>query len=308
MSFSIDQAFVTQFQDQFHVKAQQMKSRLNMYTKRKSGLVVGESFTVDVLGSADGYTNRARHSDLQPVDIEQERRFADMNDHEWPELIDSMDKLKLLIEPSNSYQKAGIASCNRFLDRIIIDAALGSARTRSGSQALPASQLVAAGGTGLTLAKLRTTKVLLDEAEMDDSDFFATTGEHESNQAKYGFGDLTTPSYIIVCTSAQIDDMLGTTEATSADYATVKALSAGAINTFMGFRFIRVPSSHLPLSGTTRSLVAYAPRAIEYGVGKEPTARVDYLPGKNSWQVLAETSAGAVRAEDAGVVQIDCTE
>ena len=308
MSTTIDQAFVTQFQDQFHVKAQQMKSRLQMYTKRKPGVVVGSSFTVDVLSSADGYTNRARHSDLQPVDIQNERRYADMNDYEWPELIDTMDKLKLLIEPGNSYQSAGIASCNRFLDRTIINAALGSARTASGTQALPASQLVGAGGTGLTLDKLRATKILLDEAEMDDSDFFAMSGEHESNKAQYGFGDLTNPSYVIVCTSAQIDDMLGTTEVKSADYNTVKALSAGAINTFMGFRFVRVPSAHLPIVGTTRSLVAYAPRALEYGVGKEPTARIDFIAHKNSWQVLAETSAGCVRAEDLGVVQIDCVE
>ncbi|GAH48044.1 unnamed protein product, partial [marine sediment metagenome] len=40
-----------------------------------------------------------------------------------------------------------------------------------------------------------------------------------------------------VCTSESIIDLLGTTEVTSADYNTVKALVAGQINSFLGFTF-----------------------------------------------------------------------
>lgn len=307
MSYQIDQAFITQFQDMFHMVGQQRQSRLENLVRRYPGTVVGEAFTIDVLGTTEADQNPARHADLVYADLDQERRFADMNDFRKAELIDEFDKLKLLIQPQNQYNETLIAAVNRAKDRQIINAALGAVRTKtSGSIALPAAQKIAAGGTGLTIAKLRQAKILLDDAEMDDSEFFARTGISMAKQELAG--NLAMPSYVIVCTTKQIDNMLADTSVTSADYNTVKALVSGSINTFMGFMFIRVPSSMLPVASTTRSIVAYAPRAIEYGVGLETQGRLDYVPHKDSWQIMAKGSFGAGRAEDRGVVQIDCVE
>ena len=107
-----------------------------------------------------------------------------------------------------------------------------------------------------------------------------------------------------------LDGLLADTTVTSQDYNVVKALVNGAINTFMGFFFIRLPSTSLPyVSGTTtRTCVAWAPRAVEYGVGKEVDAQIERIPQKNGWQALASASFGAARAEDSGVVSIACIE
>jgi len=311
MSFYIDNAFVTKFQDDFHVVAQQMKSRLEQFCKKRLSSVVGASFAIDILGKATGVTNRARNSNLTYANIENTRRIAIMQDFEAAEIIDEMDKMKLLINPVNQYTQVLMAACNRFKDTTFINSLLGTVQTQSGNTTfgtatLPAGQKIANGATGLTVAKLRQAKILLDEAEMDDSDYFANMGQHEGKQDPYG--NLNMPSYVIVCTSKQIDNMLGTTEATDVDYNSVKALVSGSVNTFMGFFFVRVPSDFLPKVSTIRSIVAYAPRALEYGIGKEPSGMVERIAEKNAWQVLTSMSVGAARAEDAGVVQIDCVE
>lgn len=307
MSTTIPEAFITQYQDTFHVIAQQRLPRLVPYVRRKPGIVVGTAFTIDLLGKSSATPNRPRHSDLTYQNLDNSRRFADMSDIEPAELIDSMDKLKLLIEPGNQYTQALVADCNRFIDRTIITGILSSVRTNSGTSALPSTQIILNGAAGLTIAKLRQAKILLDEAEQDNSDWFSQYGIHQAKQE--AFGNLGMPSYVLVCTTKQIDNLLATTEATSQDFNTVKALVSGSINTFMGFLFIRVPSTHLPTtSANVRQCIAYAPQAIEYGVGKEPSSRIDFLAHKNSWQVLATASCGAARAEDLGVVRIDCLE
>lgn len=305
MSFTVDEAFVTQFADDFYMVGQQKKSRLESYVTNR-GKIVGEAFTVDILGKGSGSEIMSRHGDTPLNDTTVSRRFADMRDFDHAELIDQLDEVKMLIQPKNRYVQNSISVLNRYKDQVIVDALLGSARTKSGSTALPSGQKIAVGGTALTLDKLRQTKVLLDEAEMDDSDFFDSIGHQPGYQSEFGQG---MASYIIIVSTKQLDAMLAVTEVKSADYNSVKALVNGAIDTYMGFKFVRVPTDRLPLSGGTRSCVAYAPRALHFGTGKEIGARLAERPDKRfSWQVYANASFGAVRAEDAGVVQIDCTE
>lgn len=310
MSFQVTEAFITQFQDQFHVQAQQQVSRLERFTRRYPGTVVGESFTVDVLGTTTADVNRPRDADLQYANLAQQRRFADMVDAEKAEFISSMDKLKLLIEPTNQYSRALINAINRQKDITIVNSLLGSVRTRTSTVALPAAQIIAAGGTGLTLAKLRQAKVLLDEAEMDDSDFFEQTGVHMGAPQDKPFGNVSAPAYVLAASTKMLDGLLADTNVTSQDFNIVKALVNGAINTFMGFFFVRLPTNALPyVAGTTtRTCIAYAPRAIEYGVGKEVDSQIERVPQKNGWQALASASFGAARAEDTGVVSISCIE
>lgn len=310
MSFLVTEAFVTQFQDTFHVQAQQMISRLERFTRRYPGTVVGESFTVDVLSPTTADVNRPRDADLQYANMIQQRRFADMVDAEKAEFISSMDKLKLLIEPTNQYSTNLVNAINRQKDITIINNMLGAVRTRSSTVALPAAQIIAAGGTGLTVAKLRQAKVLLDEAEMDDSDFFEQSGIHMGAPQDKPFGNVSAPAYVIAVSTKMLDGLLADTTVTSQDYNVVKALVNGAINTFMGFFFVRLPTGSLPYvtGSTTRTCVAFAPRAVEYGVGKDVSAQIERVPTKNGWQVLASSSFGACRAEDAGVVSIACIE
>jgi hypothetical protein len=93
----------------------------------------------------------------------------------------------------------------------------------------------AADNKGLTITKIREARAVLQKNGVDLDD--------PLNEA-----------YLAV-TPAQIEDLLGTTEATSADFMNVKALVAGAIDTFYGFKII--VSNLLPFVNTATNEAAH---------------------------------------------------
>jgi hypothetical protein len=63
-----------------------------------------------------------------------------------------------------------------------------------------------------------------------------------------------------------MSDLLGTTQVTSSDFNTVKALVQGSVDSFMGFKFIS--SNRLPHNGTSRQVFAYAQDGLKCAIGK----------------------------------------
>ena len=171
------------------------------------------------------------------------------------------------------------------LDDEIISAAIGTAFTgETGSTSTANANQIVHGSAGLTIAKLRTAKETLDLGSVDPS----------------------IPRHIIV-SPKQITDLLGTTEVTSSDFNTVKALANGEINSFLGFNFI--VSNRLSLSGSTRSCIAFAQDGIALAVGKDVQARIDERADKSyATQVYYCMSIGATRMEEEKVVEIKCHE
>jgi hypothetical protein len=105
----------------------------------------------------------------------------------------------------------------------------------------------------------------------------------------------------------QITDLLGTTEVTSSDFNTVKALANGEINSFLGFNF--VVSNRLSIASSKRKCIAYAMDGIGLGVGKDVTARIDERADKGyATQVYYCASFGATRMEEEKVVEIQAHE
>jgi len=100
----------------------------------------------------------------------------------------------------------------RATDDVIIAAATGTAYTgETGSTSQAQQSVIAGGSAGLTIAKLRTAKQTFDLADVDPS----------------------IPRHIIVGPE-QINNLLATTEVTSSDFNTIKALVHGEIDTFLG--------------------------------------------------------------------------
>lgn len=291
MSFTITENFVQQFGSNFRILGQQKTSRYQGWCQIEAN-IVGTSKTVERLGASEAYELTSRHADTQYVETPHSRRWLDLSDKAWADLVDEMDKIKMLADPTSPYVSIGVAALNRKRDDAILAAASGSARTGSGSIALPSGQKVAVAASGLTLAKLLTTKEILDasEIDVDDSD-----------------GQLNNPTRVIAVSTRQISNLLNTTEIKSADYNTVKALAEGKVDTFMGFKFVR--SERTLKTGTTRFCPAWIKGCVAFGMGMDIVTSIDPMPGKNmSVQVYARESIGAVRIEDAGVVEIACDE
>lgn len=291
MTTGITDNFVQQFASNFYILGQQQKARLRPFCQDE-GSITGNSKSVERMGSAEAYTIGARHGDTVLVDVPHTRRWLDLADKGWAELVDEMDKIKMLADPTSPYVRLGVAALNRAQDDAIIAAAIGNARAPSGNIALPAGQKIADGSTRMTLAKLLTAKEILDAAEVDD----------ELDMDGQG-----SPQRVMVVTTKQLSDLLGTTEIKNVDYNNVKALAQGQVDTFLGFKFIR--TERLPKATTIRSCIAWSRGCIAFGTGMDSKVSIDERVDKNySVQVYARMSVGAVRVEDAGVVQIDCVE
>lgn len=291
MSYTITEAQVQQFGSNFRILGGQRASRLLPFCQLEPN-IVGTSKSVERLGQADAYDLVSRHSDTRYVDVPHSRRWLDLADKAWAELVDEMDKIKMLSDPTSPYVGLGVSALNRAKDDAIINAARGSARTSSSTVALPSGQKIAVGAAGLTLTKLLATKEILDAAEVDDE----LDGDGQG-QAKR----------VMVVTTKQMTNLLGTTEIKSVDYNNVKALVQGQVDTFLGFKFIR--TERLPKVGNDRFCLAWSRGCVAFGHGMDVMTSIDPMPGKNySVQVYARESIGAVRVEDEGVVEIACLE
>ncbi len=282
----ITTAFVNQFSANVQMLSQQMGTKLRSAVDVET--VTGEKAFFEQVGSAAAVVRTSRNADTPLVETPHERRMVTMADYEYSSLIDDQDKIRMLIDPTSSYGKAAAAAMGRSMDDVIISAALGTAKTGkdgSTSTALPSTQKIAHGSSGLTLAKLLQAKKILDKNDVDPS----------------------IPRYI-VCGADQIEDLLNNTTITSTDFNTVKALVQGEINQFVGFTFIT--STRLTTdSNSDRQVIAFASDGIKLAVGKEPVARIDERPDKSyATQVYYAQTIGATRMEEKKVVEIACTE
>ncbi len=283
MSSQITTAFVQQYSANIQMLSQQMGSLLRDKVRLES--VVGKNAFFDQVGSVTAVEKTSRHSDTPQIDTPHARRRVSLADYEFADLIDQQDKVRLLIDPTSSYAQAAAMAMGRAMDDVIITAALGTAFTgETGATSTANANQIVHGSAGLTIAKLRTAKQTLDLGDVDPS----------------------IPRHIIV-SPKQITDLLGTTEVTSSDFNTVKALANGEVNSFLGFNFI--VSNRLALSSTTRSCIAFAQDGIALGIGKDVNARIDERADKSyATQVYYCMSIGATRMEEAKVVEVQCTE
>ena len=286
MSNQITTAFVQQYSNNVQMLSQQKGSLLRSAVDVET--VIGKNSFFDQVGSALAVKRTTRHADTPQMDTPHARRRVSLVDYEYADLIDNQDKIRTLIDPTSAYASAAAYALGRAQDDEIIAALSGTAytgETGSTATALPASQKITEGGTnGLTIAKLRSAKEILDAASVDPS------------IARY-----------IAVSPKQITDLLGTTEVTSSDFNTVKALASGDVNSFLGFNF--VVSNRLPIASSKRGCIAYVQDGIALAVGKDSTARIDERADKGyATQVYYSAAFGATRMEEDKVVKIEAHE
>jgi hypothetical protein len=250
--------------------------------------VVGKNSFFDQVGVASAVKRLTRHADTPQMDTPHARRRVSLSDYEYSDLIDNQDKIRTLIDPTSAYATAAAYALGRAQDDEIIAALSGTAYTgETGSTAtiLPSAQKITEAGTnGLTIAKLRNAKEILDSASVDPS----------------------IPRYIAV-SPKQITDLLGTTEVTSSDFNTVKALANGEVNSFLGFNFI--VSNRLDISSSKRLCLVWAMDGCKMAIGQDLMTRIDERADKGyAHQVYVCQSIGATRMEEEKVVTIEAHE
>ena len=286
MSNQITTAFVQQYSNNVQMLSQQKGSLLRNAVDTET--VVGKNAFFDQVGVATAVKRVSRHSDTPQIDTPHARRRVSLVDYEYADLIDNQDKIRTLIDPTSSYAQAAAFAMGRAMDDEIIAAASGTAftgETGSTSTPLPGGQAITESGTdGLTIAKLRNAKEIMDSASVDPS----------------------IPRYIVVGPK-QISDLLGTTQVTSSDFNTVKALANGEVNQFLGFNFIT--SNRLTIASSKRLCLAFAMDGIKLALGQDLMTRIDERSDKGyATQVYVCMSVGATRMEEEKVVTIQAHE
>lgn len=296
MSTQITTSFVEQYSANVQALVQQRGSKLR-------GLVLSESIRgktafFDQIGSVAAVKKTSRHADTPQMNTPHARRRLTMDAYNWSDLIDNDDKIKMLIDPASEYAQAAAWAMGRAIDEVIIDGALGTADTGENGTipvALPDSQKVVHGSTGMSLDKLSETKRLMDASDCPAEDRY------------------------IVLTAKQMQDMLKSEKMTSADYASVKALIRGEITEFMGFKFVQVNGKRgdnsliVPAfkdsTKTIRQCLAFQKGGVRLGIGQDPFGKITERDDKCfATQVYYEMSIGAARMQEELVVEVQCQE
>jgi hypothetical protein len=286
MSYEITTAMVEQYSANVQILMQQKESRLRPLVRVEAG-VVGKNAFFDQLNATAAVKRTSRHVDTPLVSTPHVRRRVTLADYDWADLVDNMDLKKVLTDPTSKYAVNARNAMNRAMDDALIAAALATAYggvDGSTSYAFDTSyNVVSAASAGMTTAKLRSAKQILDGNEVDDEDRFCIIG------------------------SKQLQDLLGSEEVTSSDYASVKALVNGQVDTFLGFKFVR--SERLTLSSTTRKCIAGQKNSLLLAIGLDVITDVGPRRDKNmAVQVYLGMSIGATRMDEKGIVEIDCIE
>lgn len=292
----ITEAMKLQFNQNLTLLTQQKQSALSAVVRRES--INGKKTAFDRIGPVEAQRRTGRHTDTPLIGTPFDRRWVEASTWDWADMIDDPDKCRILVDPAGSYVQNALAAFNRTKDRVIIEAAFSDAYAGEDGTikvGFPSSQIIVSNATaaspsgsgaatGLTIEKLRIARKMFRQAHVEDG----------------------TPLYCVV-SAEQLDNLLATTEVTSADYNTVRALVSGNVDTFMGFKFIG--SERLPITGTTRDCICMTGDGILLGVQQDVFTKISERPDKNySTQVYASMDIGAVRMEECRVIKIQCKE
>lgn len=291
----IPEHYTTQFDANWRHLVQQKNSRLREYVTLDS--ISGKEKSYNQLSEAAMQLITSRSGETRITDQATAKRWIRPKAYDTAKLFDEFDEQLLgeVVLPTSPVVQSHAAAYARTADQVIIEALGGSAYTGETGvtpTSLPGAQKVlvdyvesgSTANSGLTIGKLRAAKYILDSSEVDEEE-----------------------ERIIVVSAKQLQDLLRTTEATSADYNSVKALVDGALNTFMGFKFRK--TQLLPLSsGDVRSVYVYVKSGIvlaERGLKTHMDVRTDL---SHSLQIRSVASLGATRLEEKKVVEIACDE
>lgn len=287
MSTQITTAHIQQYNANIQLLAQQKGSRLRMCVREESQQ--GKHQFYDQIGATAARKRTSRHSDTPRMDTPHSRRRVTLDDYDWADLVDKEDLRKTLTDPTGKYTVNAVNAMGRAMDDALITAALGTAYTgENGATSTTfdtTNNQIAVASAGLTLAKLLTAKEILDGYDIDED----------------------IQRYIAV-TSDQVSDLLNTTEVKSSDYNTVKALAAGQIDTFMGFKFKRTERLGVD-SSSNRRVIAWAETGLLLAIGQDIITDVGPRRDKNNaTQVFVSMGIGATRMDEKEVVEILCAE
>ena len=282
MAQSITNAFVTLFDAEVK-QAYQSESVLRQAVRLRSG-VQGQTYKFNKLGKGSA-TARIPQTDVTPLNVTYSQVTATMSDYNAAEYSDIFHQAKVNFDERSELVQVVSKAIGRRIDQLVIDALNGASGASTVAKNVVTSG--SAANSNLNVGKLIAAKKALDAKNVPFDD--RCIAVHANNLA----------------------GLLGDERAVSGDFASIKALVSGEINTFMGMKFIvrgDRDEGGLPLSTNDRSVFAFHRSAIGMAENMAQKTEINYVPEKTSFLVNSMFSAGAVSIDDEGVVKITCDE
>lgn len=309
MANEIDVWKVKQFGQNVYHTAQQKGSVFEQYCRTET--VNGTAKFLDILGPTVAQDRTTRNPDTPNVAMYHARRMITMADKDWGTLVDDMDKLRMIHMPESDYLMAAVNAFGRKKDDMFIQAFIANAYVDvdgGTSVAFPNTQKIAS-TTGSALDNLNLDAIAMAAKMFDEADI-----------------DPDLPRFI-TCSPSGMKNLLKDTKVTNADYANVKALVEGKVDTFYGFKFIKsnrllkqAYGSYTVSDGTynaggtatgatNRLALAWVGDNMIRGMGADITSEVAKRADKSfSQQLYVKMSLGFMRMEDVKSIVISCKE
>ena len=277
MAINVSTAFVDLFDSEVK-QAYQAESVLRGTMRTRTG-VAGNTVKFPTIGKGVA-TLRVPQTDVTPLNVTYGQVTATMEDYIAAEYSDIFQQSHINFDERSELVQVVSKSIARRMDQIMIDA-LNAA---TGTSTVATS--IGGAGTNMNIEKLRATAKAMNEKNVPSE------GRN------------------LLMHASQLDALLGETEITSQDFASVKALVQGEINTFMGFNILTMgdrDEGGIP-KPSTRTCFAWHKDSMGYAESMAQKTEVNYVPEKTSFLVSSMFSAGSVAIDGEGIVKISCTE
>jgi capsid protein len=261
-----------------------------------------KSQVVDFIGPVEFIERDTPYGDTKLTELEHTSRWISGNEYDCAVLIDRLDTLKMIYDPTSPYVERMRAAAARRMDEIVMAKFFATAKTgKDGTTntSFKAANIVPHGGTRMSVAKLRALRKLMKKRHLD----------------------LRTTRPLIAVTSEQVDDLLGEVVVGSSDYNSVKPLESGEVSGFMGFTFIPYEDNGSSANGRgipdftdtgplhIRQLPVWVPDGMHFGDWDALSIIINTRPDKNNIkQLFATFTAGATRLEEDKVFQLQVVE
>lgn len=298
MASQIPVFYVSQFSTILQLKLQQEGSRLRSCVM--SGSHVGsQASPVDQFGAIVGNKVVGRYNPMARVDAPTDRRWVFPQDYDLPQLLDTFDQLRLLIDPMSQMVANAVNALGRNMDDEILNGLLGTNYTgNSGTTttALASTQVVgvnqgAASATNLTVAKLREGRRLLmaNNLNMDKEELYCAV------------------------TATMVDNLLSETQVISSEFNDTKVMVSGKLVKFLGVNLVHTEllaaqAGTDDQSGTSTPAPMWAKSGAYLGIWGDIQSSIDRRTDLQGipMQAYVKGTFGATRLEEKKVVKIWC--
>ena len=273
MSVYLNKVAVTAFDTEVLDSLQGVGQLRGTVTVRNN--VTGNEYRFQQIGKGMAHKRTAPSSDSIPMNIDYSKVLVLLEDWDADEYTDLFKQKEVNFDEVRELASVILNALGRRLDQTIIDA-VNDAR----ASLVAIGNIVTAGATGLDIPKLTELAQLMDDLEVPEED-----------------------RYFVGSTMAK-RQLLNSTEVTSADYNSVKALVNGKVDTFMGFTFKWIGKREeggLNRTGDIVDCFAYHKTRIGTAIGIEPSTSVDWVAHKKSHLSAGQMKIGSIVRDLEGV-------